>query len=387
MFVCCVGVVYLPPTWGIVLAIAAATGGPTLLHLINTIDLVYREKPWLRPSFHCFDWPALWTMLKHGVNLFILSMSVVALFQSDKLIIGAAIEPAAVAGYEVLGRVFLSAYGLFTLVLSPLWPAYGDAIHRGDYLWVKRQIRRTRIAGVGMMLMTGVIMLLVGNRLIHFWTRGQDLNVSRTLIAGVASMFIVRSWVDCQSVPLNAANVLTPQIFWFGGHALLNIVVSLLAVHVGYGVEGVAWSTTITGLVTTVWAYPFLVRKYIARPAQAAAERQVEQQQQQQAGASRGPTDMSYSRAFAITLLLAYLAAGTARANAPDLSSPKRRRGASMPRSNAAMKRRCGKSSSRKMMPSAISPTPMLIWSSRPSGWRMSPGRSSPAHRTRSLRV
>ena len=46
-------------------------------------------------------------------------------------------------GFAIVGRLFLQAYGLFCIVLFPLWPAYGEAFRRGDLRWVTGKLRGT----------------------------------------------------------------------------------------------------------------------------------------------------------------------------------------------------------------------------------------------------
>ncbi len=107
-----------------------------------------------------------------------------------------------------------------------------------------------------------------GNRVLHLMPGGGSstvLSASRSLIIAVTATFLLRAWVDCRSVVLNAAGVLVPQIYAYGAHAVLNTIVAICVVK-RFGVEGVAWSTPITALVTSFWAYPYLIRKYIVNP-------------------------------------------------------------------------------------------------------------------------
>jgi Na+-driven multidrug efflux pump len=51
---------------------------------------------------------------------------------------------------------------------------------------------------------------------------------------------------------------------FFGAHAVLNFVLAL-ALAKPFGVEGVAWATPISALLTSAWGYPWMMRKYIFR--------------------------------------------------------------------------------------------------------------------------
>jgi O-antigen/teichoic acid export membrane protein len=254
----CVALVYTP--LGLVGAIIAAAGVPIVVRLLNIADLFLREKPWLRPKLSLFDWQLLKGLMGQGIFLFILQMSVVAIYQTDKLIIGNVLGAGEVPEYAILGRLFLMVYGVFMLLLMPLWPAYGEALRRGDWVWVRRGVRWSLWLGCGLMLCCGAGMLLCGNQVLRLWTWGQDLHVSHSLIVAMTLMFALRAWVDSRSIVLNSANVLLPQIYVFGAHAVANTALAIILAH-RMGVEGVAWATVITSLLTSFWGYPWMLRR------------------------------------------------------------------------------------------------------------------------------
>lgn len=262
--VACLALVYLRPLsgFGAVGVLVAAAGAPLLVRLTNLVSLLWIEKPWLRPSVAYFDRKVLRSLLSQGLSIFALQLSVIGLFQTDKVIISTLIAPDAVTEYAILGRLFMTAYGVFSLVLAPLWPAYADANRRGDSQWLITQLRRTRILGVGFMLCCGLGLLLVGDLVLDLLAPGIDVNATPSLVLALTSMFAVRAWAESQSVALNAIGVFRPQILFLGVHAILNVAVAV-AVARSWGVEGVAWSTSITGLVTSVWGYPWIVKRYL----------------------------------------------------------------------------------------------------------------------------
>lgn len=252
-------------SWGLVGVILALSGVPAAVRLVNLVDLFLREKPWLRPDLRKFQFRALGSLASQGLLLFILAMSTVLLFQTDKLIIGVLLTPTDVTVYAIIGRVFLTAYGVYMMLLTPLWPASGDAVRRGDLAWLRKSLRISMLAGCGIMLLCGIALLIGGNKLLHLLPGGAGLHASKSLILAMTCAFIARAWVDGRSIILNSAEVLVPQTFFYGGHAAINVVVAIALGRV-YGVEGVAWATPITALATSVWGYPWLVQRYIFNP-------------------------------------------------------------------------------------------------------------------------
>jgi O-antigen/teichoic acid export membrane protein len=254
-------VVVLTP-FGLVGVIVAASGAAVLVRLVNMAYLFGREKPWLRPSPRLFDRTLLRATLAEALGLFVITASAMALFQTDKAIIGVVLGPAAVTDYAIVGRVFLITYGVYSLVIAPLWPAYGEAIRRGDLPWVRWALVRSLLVGCAGLLLTGVALYFFGDRILRLWTRGQEVQVSGPLVVGLTATFVLWAWMGCQSIVLNAAGVLRPQMLFIGGHAALNFVVAVVLAK-AYGPAGVAWAIFLTGLVTSAWGYPWMIRKYV----------------------------------------------------------------------------------------------------------------------------
>jgi len=261
----CIAVVRFPGL-GILGVVFAITGVQTIVRLINLGTLFYYEKPFLSPSWRLFDWTLLKRMMNASILLFILQMSAVLLFQSDKLIIGIGMKPEDVAPYAILGRVFLSGYGVFMMLLNPLWPASGEAVRRGDVAWVRKSLRLSMLVGMGIMGCIGIALLLFTQPVLARFPAAAGVHVSRSLILAVTITFVLRAWVDSRSIILNSVNILKPQIVFYTGHAVLNLVLAIALVK-PFGVEGVAWSTPITALLTSVWGYEWMIKRYIFRKA------------------------------------------------------------------------------------------------------------------------
>jgi O-antigen/teichoic acid export membrane protein len=257
----CVAVVRWPGP-GLVGVLVAAYGVTCVLRLVNSVVLLGFEKPALRPRLSLFDIRLVRATLGDGIYMFILQFAVVAIFQSDRIIIGWRLSAEQVTPYAIAGRLFLIAYGLFMIVLAPLWPAYGEAIRRGDVGFVRRGVRLTIAVGCGSVITCGVILFFFGDRVFPLWTRSQQVHISKSLILAMTATFVLRAWVDSRTVALNSVGILRPQLIMFVGHAVLNLALALMLAR-PFGVEGVAWATPISAMLTSVWGYPWLMKKLI----------------------------------------------------------------------------------------------------------------------------
>jgi O-antigen/teichoic acid export membrane protein len=256
----CVGVVWT--NFGLVGVVLASTGAYTVVRLVNAVWYFGWEKPWLRPTLRLFDAGLLRVVLTESIYLFGLTLGTVLVFQVDKLIIGNRLGAAEVTSYAVLGRLFLIVYAAFVLIQVPLWPAYGEAMRRGDVAWAKKAVRLMLVGSSALLTAWGTVLFFFGGPIIRFMSRSQDVEVSRSLIVAVTTFFVVRAWAECQSVPLSAAGVLKPQLRILLANGVLNVALALALVK-PFGVVGVAWAFPITAMLTSVWGYPVLLRRHL----------------------------------------------------------------------------------------------------------------------------
>jgi O-antigen/teichoic acid export membrane protein len=251
---------------GVCVAVALVPG---VVRLINTLDMFAREKRWLLPHPRLFDRTLLRVLLVESVSLFILHTAAVGIFQVDKVVIGSVLGPEHVTGFDVVGRLFLIVFGVFTMLLAPLWPAYGEAFRRDDYRWIKKTVRLSSFLGCGATIGFGVVMFFFGDVILRLWTRGQHIEISKVLIAGITAAFAARAWVECRTIVLIGAGYLVPQMYFLAANAILNIALAIMFAK-QWGVDGVAWAVPVSTLLTSAWGYPLMISRCI-RMKQAAA--------------------------------------------------------------------------------------------------------------------
>jgi O-antigen/teichoic acid export membrane protein len=260
---------------GLIGAVLAMAAVPVLVRLANGAYLLTREKPWLRPRVADFNPVLFGQTLRQSTAFFALSIGPIALYQADKLLVAVMLGPAAAADYALVGRVFVLVYGIFALVYTPLWPGHGEALRRGDLLWIRRTVLLTVSLSLACAAALGVVMLAAGDRLLSFWLRA-PVQAPAALVLAFTATFALRAWVDCRSVVLNSAGMLRPQMFFWIAHMVLAIG---LAVPLGlrFGAAGVAWGVPLGAALTSLWGYPMMMRRLLRtvtgpRPARPTAD-------------------------------------------------------------------------------------------------------------------
>lgn len=219
--------------------VLALAGAPVLATAINAGELFGRAKPWLLPTWSMADWQSAIQLSRAGSMFFILQICI-ALFSSvDNLIVAQVLGPAAVADLAVPSRLFAVAGGLAMFALLPLWPAYGEALARGDTAWAKRTVIRSTIFATAVTLLGTTPLVLFGKPIVRAWA-GQEVQPSFSLLLALGCWTVLSAVGTSISMYYNAANVIAIQTLCAVAVGLSALVFKPWMGTV-YGCEGIVW--------------------------------------------------------------------------------------------------------------------------------------------------
>src|SRR5205085_8320463 len=135
--------------------------------IANWLSLFYKQRPWLRPAFKAADWQTGRSLLRLGTLFFILQIAVSLAFTSDNVIVAQVVGPQAVTDLSVPARLFSLIPLFLGIALTPLWPAYGEAMARGDKTWVILTLRRSFLATLAIGALGALALIVSGKILIR----------------------------------------------------------------------------------------------------------------------------------------------------------------------------------------------------------------------------
>jgi O-antigen/teichoic acid export membrane protein len=222
--------------------VVALGGGAVAATLLNGI-ILFRRRAWLLPRVRLVTWTATRRMMRYGLLFFILSISGAVAYQTDNIVIARILGPADVAQYAIPMRLFLMAPLILGFALIPLWPAYGDALARGETAWIRRAFARSMGFSVvlGAFMSLGLLMLAVP--ILHAWVGG-TINPSTSLLLGLACWAFLNCAYGPMAMLLNGANVLGFQVVCAVTMMTANLALSIaLTKHIG--LAGPVWGSVI----------------------------------------------------------------------------------------------------------------------------------------------
>jgi O-antigen/teichoic acid export membrane protein len=258
----CVG--FLPRRVDVLVAAIALT--PALVRLVNLASLFKLERPALSPRLADFSKARAVTLVREGAALLGLQLATVLLFQADRAILAVVADPRAVAVYSVHARLMLLPYGAYAMLLAPLWPAYRDALLRGDVAWAQRTHRLT--LGLALLVAGGTVaaMLGAGPFLLRVLTRGDMIGMSLPLVLVMGAGMAIRMSLESTSILLNGAGHIRPQVPVLGLNALVSVAAAIVLGR-WWGAIGVAAAFPLATLFTGAVGYRRLLREALAKRA------------------------------------------------------------------------------------------------------------------------
>jgi O-antigen/teichoic acid export membrane protein len=247
---------------GLVWLVLAMGGGPTLALLINWVILFRLQSPWLRPRRRRATWASAKRIFRIGFLFFLLQLAVTLAFTSDNLVAAQVLGPEAVTQYSVPMRLFSILPMMMSLIMDPLWPAYGEAIVRGEMEWIQKTLFKSLLITFLIVPLPALFLVLFGVEIVHLWV-GPEITPSFLLLAGMGVWSVLLALGSTLSMFLNGINIIKIQIYsasLFGISALLLKI--LLANTIG--LPGIIWGTIIAYTLSTVIPYIIYLPKIMS---------------------------------------------------------------------------------------------------------------------------
>lgn len=254
----------------LVLALLAA---PLLSALGNALVFFWRSDRELKPAWQHVDRAATALLLRTGASYFVIQVAVAVVFASDSLFIAHLLGASEVARYAVPEKLF----GIISLAVAtavgPLWPAYGEAIARGDLDWVRQTLKRSLLMAAMFSAGATGLLLLIGPWLIGWWV-GTALQVPASLLLALGVWKTFEGVGFALAMFLNGGGLLRYQVItaWLMAAGVLAFKPWLV---LQLGVTGAPLATALVyGVVTLLplwWMLPRFMRQVRSRGASSAS--------------------------------------------------------------------------------------------------------------------
>jgi O-antigen/teichoic acid export membrane protein len=239
---------------GLPLLVAAVFGARLLVLAASAIFLIGFHRSALTLAPYAARRKDVRSLFNLGLMFVVLQLVGLLITQTDNLVIVRMLGPKSVAVYGTLWRLFSYVGVLQMWILTPLWPAYGEAFSRGDVNWIRRTLKYSLFGVLALTLLVSFVLISFTQGIIRLWV-GPDLVPRFGLIVGVAVMWIVWGWTQPFVVFLNGISRLRGQMLYGLGTGLLSLALKIVFVP-RWGLEGVIGATLLSYILIAAWALP-----------------------------------------------------------------------------------------------------------------------------------
>jgi O-antigen/teichoic acid export membrane protein len=237
--------------------IGAMVGAPLFAALGNSIHFFFHARPDLSPAIRFVSRAMIQRIARTGVLFLVLQIVVAVAYASDNIVIAQMLGASAVTEYAVPEKMFSLITVLLGMVLAPLWPAYGEAIARGDSAWVRQTLKRSLITAVSIAAVLSSLLVLFGDRIISAWV-GHEVSPPFLLLVGLGAWKILEAAGSALAAFLNGANVLRLQMLIASVMGITAIALKFILV-VQIGLPGVVLATILAYLLLVLLPWIFFL--------------------------------------------------------------------------------------------------------------------------------
>lgn len=245
------------------LGLAGMVGATLMAPVLTTwisARWTFRAERGLRLTPRDVDRGEMKVVFASGAKFLVMGLAFCLCQTTDNLIVAHVLGPQAVASFAVHQKYVAPIAFVAGLVLTPLWPAYAEALARRDVRWVRRMFMRSLAALAVTGLVLSLVLLAAAEPFFALWLHGRVAVDDALAIA-------LCVWVSAELVGkavamfLNGVDLIAEQL-WL---ALLHVPVCLglkVAFAHWLGVAGVPLAACLAYVLVHAPAYYLLVRRW-----------------------------------------------------------------------------------------------------------------------------
>lgn len=241
--------------------VVAFAGAPVLGTAMNVAYFFGVSRRDLLPRWNLVSQKTIEQITRLGGLFFVLQLVVAVSYSADNFIIARILGVTDVTVFSIPQRMFSTISLVVTMFMMPLWPAYGEAISRGDMLWVRHTLTRTLLGVFLLTTLVSAALLLFSNRLILWWV-GPNIHPSFLLMLGLAVWTVLSNCGSTLAMFLNGAGIVKFQVITASIFGIGCLAVKILLTQ-QYGIAGVPWATIVTYSLLTAFPYVLYVPRLL----------------------------------------------------------------------------------------------------------------------------
>ncbi len=221
----------------------------------------YKNNLNLLPRLSLYNKKFVSSITSLGFKFFIIQIAVIVIFTTDKILITQWFGPEYVTNYDVVFKLFSIITIAHSILMTPLWSAYGDAYHREDFEWIQRTLK-SQLKIFILFIVATITLIIVAKPMILLWI-GDGVEVDIMLVLSMALFVLISIWNNIFGYLLGGISFIRLGSYYTLITAFVNIPLSYFyAVVLDYGLSGIMYGTIssilISALISPIQVYYFI---------------------------------------------------------------------------------------------------------------------------------
>lgn len=184
---------------------------PILVIIIASFVLYSKKLKIVAPSIKTLNKSYIKELFGLGYKFFLIQIQVVVLYQSTNILISNVAGPNEVTYYNIAYKYLGIAMMIYTIFLSPLWPAFTDAYTKKDYTWMKNIYKKMSMVFL-VSAMAVIVMMIISPFVYRIWI-GEEVSIPITMTIAVGIYMIIHSWDSLQVNMINGIGTVKLQTY------------------------------------------------------------------------------------------------------------------------------------------------------------------------------
>ena len=238
------------------------SAAPVLILIFVSLYFFNGKFKSIKPSFKAINLKYYKPLIGLGLKFFILQISVLVIFSTDNMIITQILGPAEVTPYNIAFKYFSIPILFFSIIMSPFWSAFTDAMTKNDMNWIKKSISKLIKTWILVVVIGVVFLIAISGYFYSIWV-GDKVYIPVLLSIFMGLYAIIMTWNNIFTFLINGIGKIKLQMYYGIIGMIINIPLSIFfAKNLEMGSSGVILGTCISLFFGTVFG-PIQVFKII----------------------------------------------------------------------------------------------------------------------------
>lgn len=251
-----------PSLVSLVFAIAAM---PVLVLIVSSIILYTNKFRVIAPAVRCINKKYIKDIFSLGAKFFIIQIQILVLYQCTNVLISNLSGPEDVTNYNIAYKYLGISMMAFSIIVSPLWPAFSDAYAKKDFKWMNNIYKKLSliyfISVIGM-----ILMVIISPFVYNIWI-GNKASIPLSMTIMVCIYMVINNWDSLQVNMINGIGAIKLQTYVTMIGLVFHLPLSyILGKYFSLGALGVIISMIIINIIYSTF-FTIQIRKILSKKA------------------------------------------------------------------------------------------------------------------------